>query len=321
VGVSCILLGFYSIYLEHARQNWPATDARVLSFEYLERSSKGPQEDRFRLEVSYRIQGRDVTSRMDGYGHPGYAVNDAIPVKIDPANPQHFVFNQPNAGGSLAAMFLTGIFSISVASFLRVLKKRQNNATKSAVVFSAGQAATAPRLRTGGFGKKEAMSADYAEYPYHPRKSAMAAAMVFFGAIAAYFGHEALANDHGLILDGIPLGVRGARIFYGMIAIGAGGMALLGVLTVMAIVTADNDGMLRLTETYMQIPYGLVKQEVRTIDFSDVTSLRMISMRGKRFFEVKYPKGKITINAAWLIDDKAFDRVCAHIAARTKANR
>jgi hypothetical protein len=52
VGVFCILLGFYELYLEHARQDWVIADAHVRSITYLEKG-RHVAEDRYQLEVSY----------------------------------------------------------------------------------------------------------------------------------------------------------------------------------------------------------------------------------------------------------------------------
>lgn len=116
VGVISIILGFYGLYLEHARQDWETTDARVLSMRFLEKGRHGPQEDSYQLEVSYSVQGRDVTAQMNSYGHPSFKAGDSISVKIDPDNSEHFVFNQPHPGVGIALMFLVGII-ISGASF------------------------------------------------------------------------------------------------------------------------------------------------------------------------------------------------------------
>ena len=56
------------------------------------------------------------------------------------------------------------------------------------------------------------------EYPYKPRPRVMLGCVAFFGLIAAGMTYEAITNDRGLILNGIPLSPRGATIFYAVVA-------------------------------------------------------------------------------------------------------
>lgn len=126
VGIFSIILGFYSLYLEYAQQQWLATDAQVLSIAILEKGRHGPQEDHYRLTVSYNVRAQDVRATMDNYGQPNFRVRDTIPVKIDPGNPEHFVFNQGDAGISIAVMFILGI-TISSASFLILRARTRQN--------------------------------------------------------------------------------------------------------------------------------------------------------------------------------------------------
>jgi hypothetical protein len=129
VGVFCIFLGFDELYLKHARQDWVIADAHVRSITYLEKG-RHPAEDRYQLEVSYRVHARDVTARLNNSGHPSFKVNDTISVKIDPDNSEHFVFNQTPVGASIAVMFLMGI-AIMGFSLLRMRARRNSHCNRS----------------------------------------------------------------------------------------------------------------------------------------------------------------------------------------------
>lgn len=115
-----VFLGFGGLHLEHARQDWVIADAHVRSIQYLEKGRR-PAEDRYQLEVSYRVQARDVTARMNTNGHPSFNINDTISVKFDPDNSEHFVFNQP---GRLSIAFLMWI-AIMVFSLLWMRARRK----------------------------------------------------------------------------------------------------------------------------------------------------------------------------------------------------
>ena len=82
-----------------------------------------PAEDRYQLEVSYRVQARDVTARLNNSGPPSFQINETISVKIDPDNSEHFVFNQTPVGASIAGMFLMGIAFMGF-SLLRMQARR-----------------------------------------------------------------------------------------------------------------------------------------------------------------------------------------------------
>ncbi len=123
-GIVIVFVGFYGAYLEYARHDWPTADARVLSLQYLEKSSRGPQADRYRLGVSYHIHNSDIKAQMDSTGQPRFSVGDTISVKVDPEDVQHFIFNQPDSGSNIAKMILLGILTASGAAFFLFRKKR-----------------------------------------------------------------------------------------------------------------------------------------------------------------------------------------------------
>jgi hypothetical protein len=86
----------------------------------------------------------------------------------------------------------------------------------------------------------------------------------------------------------------------------------------MAVITAEDDGMLRLTETEIRIPYGFIRRTVRTVVFSDITELTILDINRQMSLVIKYPGGKISVNQRWLPGSASFEQVCAHIIARSK---
>lgn len=152
-------------------------------------------------------------------------------------------------------------------------------------------------------------------HPYKPKPGFMALALLFFGAGAWYMAQKAMLNDRGLILNGvIHLEREGASNFYWLIAAVCGVFVAIGVP--MLLMGLFSSRRLVLTETDITAPKNGFSRTPKTIKLADIRHLEIQQVQKQRFLELTHADGKFTIMESMLPGPKAFDDLCAAVAAR-----
>jgi hypothetical protein len=165
------------------------------------------------------------------------------------------------------------------------------------------------------FAESLALMTEPIEYIYKPKIGGVVLGLFFFGGISFAFGRMALTNDRGLILNGFHLGLQGANIFYWLIAAASGGFTALCVLGLAAAFLGKNDGVLRLTETGLEIPQGVLKK-TRTVPFTEMSQIKVHIISGQHFLVIQQGQKKVQISQSALPDSAAWEHVCKTIAER-----
>ena len=183
-GVVTIFVGSFAFYRNLVTRDWPVTDAQVVSVQ--QAGADKNHTDDYTLTVRYRIQGREVAGIMEHVsGTPQFAVNQLIPVKVDPENTSHFVFNEPGGSAFVASMFGMGILFLCAGLF----KKHQPGNRERQNV---NQVSTPSYV---------VQSSDLIEYPYKAQTGTLIFALFFFGMLGALLSHAAMTNTRALIID------------------------------------------------------------------------------------------------------------------------
>lgn len=152
-------------------------------------------------------------------------------------------------------------------------------------------------------------------YPYRPKPWVMLLASIFFGSVAVFMGREAMANDRGLIINGlIHLETNGATTFYWCIAaIGAAFTAvgipafLVGLLSSHRVILTSND---------ISAPRFGFSLKATTVKLSDIRGQSVQVIEDHRFLNIYHVNGKLTISASFFPNEAAFEELCAAVAKR-----
>ena len=135
----------------------------------------------------------------------------------------------------------------------------------------------------------------------------------FFAVCAAIFGYRAVTNDRGLILNGIfHFGLQGATTFYWCLAAVSAVFVAIGFTRSM--IGLFSNLSLQLSETELSAPRSILSLENTIVPLSSIVRLDLRSMGKLLFLDVHHAQGKLTIAAANLPDQAAFNDVCAHLA-------
>ena len=156
---------------------------------------------------------------------------------------------------------------------------------------------------------------DPVEYSYRPKVGVLLLAVVFFGAISCDMYQKALTNNRGLIIDYIfRLDAHEASVFYGVIAALTAGFVGLGILGLAG--CAFTSGVLRLTDSAMEIPQGIF-QKIRIVPYGEIQQMKVFRIGKQLMLVVTTGDGKINIGASLLPEGK-FEEVCRTIAGRVR---
>ena len=135
------------------------------------------------------------------------------------------------------------------------------------------------------------------EYRYKPSTAWLVMGILFFGGGSIWLAQRALSNDRGLILNGaLHLGIQGATIFYGILAMGSGGLAALAVLGLISSMMTKK--VIRMTATEIHIPQGLFKKRIREVPFSEIAHVKKYQQYGQRFLELVHGQKTVIITSA-----------------------
>ena len=142
-----------------------------------------------------------------------------------------------------------------------------------------------------------------------------ALSVTFFGACLAFFGWRVVTNDRGLLLNGVlELGVGGADVCYGLLALASAGfvaMGLIGLLSPARTLVLDEDT--------LTVPSGLLHRTPRTARYADLRGATERGLSGNRLLVVKSLEGELVIKQVMLADRGTYEEVKAEIGARLEA--
>ena len=142
--------------------------------------------------------------------------------------------------------------------------------------------------------------------------------VIFFGAIAVYAGYSALANERGLIINGlVQLEREGATTFHWVMA--AVSAAFVAVALPAFLLGLFSSHRVTLTADEISAPKYAFSREATTVKLSDIKDLTVQVVQNHRFLNIEHPGGKLTINDSFLPDKSAFDKLCSAIAERANA--
>jgi hypothetical protein len=300
-GVVTIFVGSFAFYRNLVTRDWPVTDAQVVSVQ--QAGADKNHTDDYTLTVRYRIEGREVAGIMEHVsGTPRFAVNQLIPVKVDPENTSHFVFNEPGASVFIASMFGMGTLFLCAGLFL---KKHQPG-------IASGKMSTRSQIPS-----YVAQSSDLIEYPYKAQTGTLIFALLFFGMLGALLSHAAMTNTRALIIDVvIRLSAGQATMFYWTMAGLSFAMALLSLVGLVRQMAEKEGRILRLTRSELRVPQGLLGKEAH-VALADVTNVRLRQVRGQLWLEIIHRHGKVNIAQILLPDAEAFRKVREFLSANT----
>lgn len=133
-----------------------------------------------------------------------------------------------------------------------------------------------------------------AEFPYRARWKVLVLCLVMFGSAAAFFGHRAITNERGLVINRvIELGPEGADVFYSafcaasmLFVIAAVGVGLQRVLRPMRI-AFTTEGLI--------VPHGPLSSVEICIPYLEIFGLRKYRRSSNDFIELIRPTGHYTI--------------------------
>lgn len=153
------------------------------------------------------------------------------------------------------------------------------------------------------------------EFPYLIDLGRIVMWTIVSAIISYYMTCTALENTQPLNYHSIILNMQVTQTLFWSSAIGFGCASIIGVYGVIAFFTSD--GILRLTETSLQMPYGLLLK-TQEFKFKDISGTRRIQIRDIQFLEMFCKNKKISINQNYLPDSEAFEKVCDIINSRLR---
>lgn len=152
-------------------------------------------------------------------------------------------------------------------------------------------------------------------YPYRPKPWAMLLASIFFGAAGLFMCREAMVNDRGLIVNGlIHLEPGGATTFYWCVAAVCAAFTGIGIPAFFVGLLSSHR--VTLTSTDVSAPKFGFSRKATTVKLSDIRGQSVLVVQEHRFLNIYHVNGKLTINASFLPDEAAFEKLCAAIAER-----
>lgn len=154
-------------------------------------------------------------------------------------------------------------------------------------------------------------------YPYKPNTLTFGFALGFFALCTAIMVLTALDNDRGLILSGIfEITVEGATIFYWSIAALSGVLVVGGIAALLMGLRSDRE--IVVTATAISAPKSGISPNVVSIDFADISNIKIVSINKQRIMSIQHPGGKLTISQAMLADKKTFDELAGYIKEKSQ---
>ncbi len=135
------------------------------------------------------------------------------------------------------------------------------------------------------------------------------------------FGYFAASNDRGLVVGHVlHFSTNSATLLYGFFCV-------LGVTTTALIcriihVRFTTQQRLVLTKLALHMPHARWSTKTISLDYTQMKSLRLRELNGKRFLDVRSNQGATcTISSAMLASNAAFDQICQLLRAHGKHAR
>ncbi|MEP6864120.1 MAG: hypothetical protein ABJE66_26075 [Deltaproteobacteria bacterium] len=142
--------------------------------------------------------------------------------------------------------------------------------------------------------------------------------ILLFGGAAIFFASE-LGTDRGLVINGIiHLGVTGARVFFGMLALFSVGFVVVAALGIAAL--RGDRLAVELGDDEIVMPGSPLRPRTRAFRYSDVTSATLRTVSRQELLQLVDANSKSSL-ARSHVGDAAFDKIVRHVAARVPAPR
>lgn len=163
---------------------------------------------------------------------------------------------------------------------------------------------------------------DRLEFVYQPKRIALFFITLILGMATLWMAHVAYTNDRGLVLNHIiPFSVNGATVFYWVIAALCLGFTLWLFAAFLSAVIFGKRVFLQLGETELHATNSMIRTELRTTPYSEITGLGIQELKGKQSLIIRHLSGKITLNCSQFKDKEEFIKVCQFIAAKSQIGK
>jgi hypothetical protein len=152
-------------------------------------------------------------------------------------------------------------------------------------------------------------------FPYRPNPWKMLLACVFFAGCALVMGSEAIFDDRGLIIDRvIRLGPSEARTFNWCVAAISAAFVPFGIFAFCAGLWSGHQ--LSMSQTELSVPSFLFSQKPTIVKLADIQRVNLRVIKKRRFLNILYSGGKLTISESLLPSPAAFEELFSAIAHR-----
>ncbi|REK29516.1 MAG: hypothetical protein DWQ42_03475 [Planctomycetota bacterium] len=147
------------------------------------------------------------------------------------------------------------------------------------------------------------------EYEYRPRWKVIIFVATFFGVCSIFFGHRAVTNEQGLVVNGIiSLSPNTATIFYWVLC--GLGVGFVAISALMVVHRFTSNQCIVITELAIVLPTSRWLSEQTTIPFDDIESLFGNEVFGQRFLYIFRKDGmRFTVHASMMPTNGAFDEL------------
>lgn len=130
-----------------------------------------------------------------------------------------------------------------------------------------------------------------------------------FGAI---MGYEALSNENGIIIKGVHLSHEVATIFFWIIAVYMGLIAIIGLF--LLVIATTNEKTLSLSEIELSIPKRGLSKQKNVVRLDEIQGLTVQTILKEKLLLVYYPQGKVSISCSMLPSPEIFENLCQTIS-------
>jgi len=158
------------------------------------------------------------------------------------------------------------------------------------------------------------------EFPYRPKWSVIVWVTLFFGVGAAVIGHAASVQDTSLPIFRV-LGLspsHAGAVLWVMFGLCTGFVAVGLFLAVFRLLVSQR---IALTANSVILPASRWTSRESAVEYSKITSLRFMEVRGQRFIKVSYQGGSFTITESQMPSESDFNMVVSVIEQRSGAPR
>ena len=152
-------------------------------------------------------------------------------------------------------------------------------------------------------------------HPYKPKLIVFVLSIAFFAICAVVLSYVALTNDKGLILNrSLRLSESGADIFYWCLTGASIIFVLFGTLALIKGSKAEREVLA--TQEFISAPKNGLSNKIITINYSDITDLRVQTVQKQRFLSIFHSGGKLSITQNMLPNEDAFEELMEFVASK-----